>query len=266
MSPDEVFVTAVSIAVGPILWAVWLSRMARLETFRGRPSSVVAIAGAITACGLLIFIVLKEGASFDVAESPEYLFMYVMVGLAWVRVVQSLFPYLGLSPRDDVFERRNSAAAFSLVGAMIGVTLCYAGGNVGDGPGWWVVAFSAGLATAGWMISWAILGQLTPVNDAVAIDRDHAAGIRLGAYLVASGLILGRGVAGDWVSATGVLFDLTTALPAIVVILLLAIIVERLARPTAHRPHGSLFAFGFLPAALYLLVGVAALSWKGWPA
>jgi hypothetical protein len=75
MSPDEVFATAVSIAVGPILWAVWLSRMARLETFRGRPSSVVAIAGGITACGLLIFIVLKAVASFDVAESPEYLFM-----------------------------------------------------------------------------------------------------------------------------------------------------------------------------------------------
>jgi uncharacterized membrane protein YjfL (UPF0719 family) len=266
MSPDEVFVTAVAIALGPILWAVWLSRMARLETFRGRPTSVVAIAATLTACSLSIFVVLKAAASSDVVDSPGYLFMYVMVGLAWLRVVQSLFPYLGVSPRDDVFERRNSAASFSLAGAMIGVTLCYAGGNVGDGPGWWVVVFSAGLATAALMISWAILGQLTPVNDAVAIDRDHAAGIRLGAYLVASGLILGRGVAGDWVSATGALFDLTTVLPAVVVILLLAIIVERLARPTAHRPHGPVFAFGVLPAALYLLVGVAALSWKGWPA
>lgn len=266
MSPDEVFVSAVAIAVGPILWAAWLSRMAQLELFRGRPSSVAAVAGTLVACGVLIFIVLKAGASSDVVDSPEYLFMYVMVGLAWVRVVHGFFPYLGVSPRDDVFERRNSAALFSLVGAMTGVTLCYAGGNVGDGPGWWVVLFSAGLATAALMTSWAILGQLTPVNDAVVVDRDRAAGIRLGAYLVACGLILGRGVAGDWVSASGAFFDLTRALPAMVVILLLAIIIERLARPTAQRPHGPLFAFGVLPAALYLLVGVAAVSWLGWPA
>jgi uncharacterized membrane protein YjfL (UPF0719 family) len=266
MSPDEVFVTAVAIAVGPILWAVWLARMARLEMVRGRPGSVVAIAAALTACGLSIFVVLKAGASSDVVDSPEYLFMYVVVGLAWVRAVQSMFPYLGLSPRDDVFERRNKAAVLLLIGAMLGVTLCYAGGNVGDGPGWWVVIFSAGLATAALMISWAILGQLTPVNDAVVIDRDRAAGIRLGAYLVTCGLILGRGVAGDWISASGAILDLTRALPAIVVILLLAVFVERLARPTARRPYGPVFAFGVLPAALYLLVGVAAVSWKGWPA
>lgn len=31
MSPDEVFVTAVAIAVGPFLWAVWLRGLARPE-------------------------------------------------------------------------------------------------------------------------------------------------------------------------------------------------------------------------------------------
>jgi hypothetical protein len=54
--------------------------MARLEVVRGRPSRVIAIAGA---CGLLIFIVLKAGASSDVVHAPAYLLMYVMVGLAW---------------------------------------------------------------------------------------------------------------------------------------------------------------------------------------
>jgi hypothetical protein len=64
------------------------------------------------------------------------------------------------------------------------------------------------------------------------VDRDRAAGIRLGAWLVACGLILGRGVAGDWVSASGTVLDLMRALPGIVGILLLAVIVELLARPT----------------------------------
>jgi hypothetical protein len=72
MSPDEVFVTVVAIAVGPILWAVWLLRMARLEMFRARSSSIVAFGGALTGCGVLVFVVLKTVASSDVVNSPEY--------------------------------------------------------------------------------------------------------------------------------------------------------------------------------------------------
>jgi hypothetical protein len=265
MSPDEVFITVAAIVVGPILWAIWLAGMAQLEICRSRRSGVITIGSALIAGALLIFVVLKAGASADVVNAPGYLFMYVVIGLAWVRATQWLFPYMGLSPRDDVFERRNEAAVVPLIGAMTGVTLCYAGGNVGEGPGWWVVMFSAGLATAALMASWAVLGQLTLVHDSVTIDRDHAAGIRLGACLVSCGLILGRGVAGDWVSASDAVLDLTRALPALALILVLAVTIERLARPTARRPHGPLLAFGVLPAILYLFVGLSALWWKGWP-
>lgn len=93
MSPDEVFVTVVAIAVGPILWAMWLSRMAQLEMLRRRPSGVVAIGSALIACGLLIFVAVKAGGSSDVVDAPEYLFMYVMVGLAWVRPVMPFRRY-----------------------------------------------------------------------------------------------------------------------------------------------------------------------------
>ncbi len=247
------------------MWVVWLSQMAQLETGRRRARGVVVMIGALIACAMLIFIALKAGASPDVVDAPQYLFMYVVVGLAWVRGAQLVFPYLGLSPRDDVFERRNGAALLALIGGMIGVTLCYAGGNIGRGPGWWVVVFSAGVATAALLISWAMLGQLTPVNDAVTIDREPAAGIRLGAWLMACGLALGRGVTGDWVSASATVRDFATALPAVVVILLLAVVVERLARPRAQRPDGALFLFGVLPAALYLVIAVAALWRQGWP-
>lgn len=266
MSPDGVLVTGIAFILGPMLWVVWLWRMANVVTFPGRPGGVAAVGSAVLGCSLLIFIILKTGASSDVVDAPEYLFMYLMVGLAWMKIAEALFRYVGLNARDDVFERGNRAAVLALIGAMIGVTLCYGGGNVGDGPGWWVVLFSAGLATAGLMMSWAVLGQLSPVNDGVAIDRDSAAGIRLGAWLIACGLILGRGVAGDWVSVSSTLFDLATALPALVVILLLGVFVERLTKPTGQRPSGPLFMFGVLPASLYLFVGVAAVCWKGWPA
>ena len=48
----------------------------------------------------------------------------------------------------------NAAAAMATAGATIGVTLSYAGGNIGDGPGWWVVVFSAAIATAGLFACW----------------------------------------------------------------------------------------------------------------
>jgi hypothetical protein len=84
MFPDEVVVTVVAIAVGPVLWAMWLSRMARLEALRGRPGGVIAVGVTLIACALLIFTVLKAGASSEVVDAPEYLFMYVVVGLDWL--------------------------------------------------------------------------------------------------------------------------------------------------------------------------------------
>src|SRR4051812_13339427 len=90
---------------------------------------------------------------------------------------------------------------------------CHAGANIGNGPGWWVVIFSAALATGSLLVLWIALADLTPVADAVAIDRDPAAGIRLGGWLAASGLVLGRAVAGDWESAWQTVAEAAAALP-----------------------------------------------------
>src|SRR5688572_16441981 len=135
LSPDESFVTIVGVVIGPVLWAVWLFRLSRVQMLRRRPVGVNAIGLALAACAGLLFAVLKTSASFDVVDAPVYLFMYVVLGLAWLRAVELIFAFLGLSIRDDVVERSNRAAVPAVVGGMIAVTLCYAGGNIGDGPG-----------------------------------------------------------------------------------------------------------------------------------
>ena len=122
--------------------------MSRLLTVQRRRVGASPIAIALAACVVLVFGILKTGASYDVVDAPRYLFMYVVLGLAWSRVSEMAFAYVGLSARDDVIERGNSAAVPAVTGGLVAVTLCYAGGNIGDGPGWWVVVFSAGLATA----------------------------------------------------------------------------------------------------------------------
>src|SRR3989337_1582139 len=120
--------------------------------------------------------------------------MYLVLGLAWLRIAEWFFGFAGLSVRDDIVERRNGAAVPAVVGAMAGVTFCYAGANVGDGPGWGGVAFSAGLATGALFAAWLAFGVLGHGIDAVTIDRDTAAGVRLGAFLAACGFVLGRAV------------------------------------------------------------------------
>lgn len=265
MSADEVLVTVVATILGPVSWAVWLVRMSEVQTVRGGRTGVRPVAATLTACVLIVFAVLKAGGSDDVVSAPQYLFMYVVLGLAWGRAAELTFSYLGLSPRDDAIERGNGAAMAALAGALVAVTLCYAGGNVGNGPGWWVVVVSAALATGALIVMWGALAQLTSVVDAVTIDRDPAAGVRLGAYLVACGLILGRGVAGDWESLRATISDFQPVLPAAGLVLVLAIFVERIARPTPERPRAPLVTLGVLPAAVYLLIAIADLALKGWP-
>jgi hypothetical protein len=93
----------------------------------------------------------------------------------------------------------------------------------------------------------------------VTVDRDLAAGLRMAALLTALGLILGRSVAGDWLSVESTLRDFLQEgiLPA-VALTATAATIEFLAGPTKRRPFASLVGFGACPAALFLAL---ALAW-----
>lgn len=266
MSEDEIVVTLLALVVGPVWWTVTLIRLARLSPLRPGAAGVQALTVALSVCGIGILIVLKTLASFDVVNAPEYQFMYGVLGLAWLRVSERFFAFAGFSIRDDLVERRNTAAIPAMAGAFAGLACCYAGGNIGDGPGWWVVVFSGGLATAILFIAWLMLAQFSPVMDAVTIDRDPAAGIRLGAFLAGAGVLLGRAAAGDWYSVGDTLGDIGAVVPALAVMLVVAILAERVARPTPQRPRAPLFLHGIVPALLLGAIAVAAVSSMEWPA
>jgi hypothetical protein len=265
VSEDETFVTIVSVGLGPALWAIWLFKLWRLRLRTGGRTGLTAVSVTLAACALLIFVVLQTLASFDVVNAPPYLFMYVVLGLAWLRATITAFPFLGLSVRDDVVERDNLAATLAGAGALVAATLCYAGGNIGDGPGWWVVIFSAGLATGTWLLLWFVLAFFSPVADTVTIDRDPAAGLRLGTFLVSVGLVLGRAVAGDWVSSDATVNEFVYSLPPALLLLALALFIEYRARPTPERPLAPFVGLGMVPAALYLTLAVAAVARLGRP-
>jgi len=262
MSGDEVMVTLAALAGGAGGWTFWLYRVGSIGALKPGRSSLTAVVALLIALSGLLLAVLLTLAADDVRHAPQYVFMYFVLGLAWLHVTMQFYPMLGLHPRDDVFERGNRAAQLAWMGAMTGVALCYAGGNIGNGPGWWVVVFAAALATGALVAVWFVLGAWAGLADAVAIDRDRAAGLRLGGALTACGLIFGTAVAGDWVSAPATVADFVMrAWPAVLVVVI-ALVVERGVRPRPEQPRGPFVASGIAPALLYLAVA-AALAYRG---
>jgi uncharacterized membrane protein YjfL (UPF0719 family) len=263
VSPDEVFVIVVAALVWAATWFWWYRGLRQgPRIWLGSPPRRL-LALAPLASTILIFIVLVAWSSHDVRESPIYLFQYVALGAAWSGAAMPWLAWHGLSARDDVAERNNPAAAVALCGAILGVGLCYAGGNIGDGPGWWVVVFSAALATAAFFVLWRILDAASPRNDLITIHRDLACGLRHAGACVAAGLVLGRAVAGDWVSAGATLRDFAGDAWPVLDLAVVAVVVDRTLAPTIRKPLRSPLVHGALPAAAYVAMALLWLVYLG---
>ena len=262
MSSDETFVCVVALVVSLVVWGRWGWACAPSGAFGG------TLAGAGTwlwitpvVCAGILLLVLLTAAAEDVRYDPTYVFFYLVLGAAWLGAYKSILALAGLSARDDVLERGNEAAAVAISGALVGLTLCFAGGNVGDGPGWWVVVFSGLMATGAFYLIWCVAARLTGWADRITIDRDVSAGIRCGGYFVGTGLILGRAVAGDWESAVAAALDfLKLGWPALL-LAGAAVVLEKRLRPEAGRSLRGAGLRGWLPAILYVAIafGVVAL-------
>lgn len=263
MSCGEWMVLVLCVLAAGMAWGAWFWQAAyvapRCSRFEHRWPLLLTPA----VCAGILFAVLKKLSSLDVREDPVYLAFYMAVGAAWIGVAAWLLPYQGLSPRDDVIERANPGAAQAIGGTLLGLTLCFAGANIGDGPGWWVVFFSAFLSTVTLFLFWIFLDKATGLADTLTIDRDRAAGLRVAGLFIGAGLILGRAVAGDWESVTGTVVDFVKVGWPIGVLGLVAAGLEKQLRPTPERPAPPLATHGLAPFALYLGIAAFFMAWAG---
>lgn len=257
MSGDEVLVLIASLAVAVIFWLRWAFALFNVEAHPGSSGIRLLMVAAPAAAMAGLYHFLTTWASHDVVDSPTYIFFYLAMGAAWMAVGAKAYGVLGLPMRDDVCERGNPAAAWALAGGILGMGASFAGANVGDGPGWWCVAFAGGLASISLLIGWALLNALAGVNHSVTVDRDAASGIRLGAYLACAGFLLGRAAAGDWTSASQTVIEFRSGWP-VLPLTAVALIMEWISRPSKERPVGSVLVHGVIPALIY-----AALAWAG---
>lgn len=265
MSEDEFFAAVVSFVAAVGLWGMWARASVSVVNWSPSPPQrwPMLVALPVT-CAAGIFLVLRTIASHDVVSDPKYILMYLLMGMAWVAVGLRLTPALGVSFRHDVLERGNRAAMWTLGGAGLGLAACFAGANVGDGPGWWVVVIAALLSTGGLLVTWMLVEIVTRVSEAIVIERDVPSGVRFGGLLLGVGLITGRGAAGDWHSLADTVRDFVIVAWPALVLAAGAIPVEWMCRPRGHWRQTSLLMHGLIPAALYIglsvfyVVGMAA--------
>ena len=215
--PDlEIFAFIASVFLTLKGWWTWYGDIASVNRLRTPVSKRLVLLTAPLVCLVLILIALTKPAATTVRSDALYISFYLLVGAGWLGGLTLIFPFLGISARDDVLERGNRAASWAVTGALTGASCSFAGANVGNGPGVEADLFSALLSSALFIGLWLGMDLLTSVSDAITVDRDECAGIRLGGLLLGIGLLSGWSVAGDWLSASATLKDFgASAWPAI---------------------------------------------------
>lgn len=169
---------------------------------------VVLALAPLLAMGLLLGVLRYRADPVNVAGHFDYEILFMVGGAALLGLAGFILPSIGISPREDAIHRGSVSAVIVVVGTMFGSILAYAGGNVGWGPTIWTTLVPAGLAAGILFLLTGLLLMVGSSLDAVTIDRDPAAGLRVAAFEVAAGAILGRAVAGDWEGWSGMFNDL----------------------------------------------------------
>jgi hypothetical protein len=226
------------------------------------------LAGALLSLGLIATALWFWGAKEVRGDLGETAFL-TFVGALWLLVAHALFPWLGLSIRDDALERKNGGALVALVCGLLSTAVTFAAGNLGEGPSYWENIFSAGLATGGLFTLWFVFELGGHVSISIAEERDLAAGVRFGGLLLAWGLILGRAATGNWHSCAQTTHAFLRDGWGAPILLLIALVVELWLRPSRNRPFPSWLGCGLIPALLYLAAAAGWVwhlgRWEGMP-
>lgn len=240
--------------------AFWKASFFPSKSLHLHRTETLLCCGVMVACACGVLVVLHGWSAFDVRGDPGELAFYLVSSLAAILASQALFAFLGVSLRDDVIERRNRGALFAFAGLTLGASCCIAGSNVGNGPGAGAVLLCAVVSLGTVLLLWSLLACLADAAEAITVERDAGAGLRVGGFLAGCGVVSGAAVAGDWVSFGATLRDFVHfAWPLFAVSILVTLSERQLnRRPLAQRLSTQVSAS--LAAAMALL-GVAYAVW-----
>lgn len=204
----EIIIFFISIGMTCYFLFKWYNRLANVFKPKKKKLNNLILGFLPLVCFLIIYITLKNYASFDVVDSAFYIIFYLFLGFVWIFIgIKLLFYYFDMSIIDDVLNNGNKAALFTISGGVIGLTLIYSGANIGDGPGFWCVIVAGGIGFLIWIALIKLLNRFTKILERIFISRDIACGIRFGSFLIATGIILARASGGDWVDFNTTIID-----------------------------------------------------------
>jgi len=272
LSPGELFALIGSAAATILAWGVLMVRGAALDrrlwsTPEGklRPGGAYGCLATIfgwAAVGAIVAYVILFFAASDVRPSAMYVFLYVLMGFGVTGINTVALRIFGWRI-SDMFERRNNAAHTLFYTATIASALAFAGANIGDGPGFYVVLFCTGLSHVTlWSIA-VVHAALNRTAYRILVDHDRGIAFRFGCMLVAIGAILGRGVAGDWPGYAATTVDFMTIVWPVILYL---VVDTMIAKFTLTREiDGGLWA-DRVTGVVYVLIAGAYLMRLGMPA
>jgi uncharacterized membrane protein YjfL (UPF0719 family) len=258
-SDDESFFFVVALIATVIGAARWYWRILRVSPWV-LPSSHRALLAIAPLLGLFcVGVTLVSWSDPQVRGHLDYELLFLLGAATWMGIAAASFGWIGLSVRDDAIQRANLASNIVTCGALVGVALAYAGSNIGAGPTIWTTLVPAFAATLSLLVVWFIFSLTSGAHEAIAVDRDVASGIRLAGLLIAVGLIFGGAMAGDFVSWSATFSDFIAHVWPAMLLAIIAIVIQRIARPTPQRPVPSPVLFGVLPAVGFLIAAALCL-------
>jgi len=261
---DEVFLLFGSGVVCLFGLGHWLFGLRPVSKLGSHPLYRAPFYFAVLAGFLFLGFVLQRWVDPQIWETSGYGLLVLLMGGACLTIAIKLLPWLGISLRDDAFERRNLAAVLALSGMALGVLITYSAANIGTGPSFWNNVFSSLLATGALLATWVLMATAGGAAASIVEDRDTASGLRVGLFLVAQGFILGRAIAGNWTSASATTLDFVRDGWPALLLCAAAIFIERLLRPSLSNPRPSVAVSGFTPGLIYLLTACAWCAHLGW--
>jgi hypothetical protein len=253
MSPGYVFLGILFAQAGAAIAVLWYARLLSVKRWPGGLENRSFVAGVPLFCALLMLVVLRNWADHEVRESGWYQAAFLIAWAAMIILAHLVSRLLGLDCLELGLAGRNRAVVWAWAGLLLGTTLAVAGANIGEGPTEATTLGPMIMAVISLLILWIFFAVATRSTLSVTVERDVASGARLAGLLVAWGLILGRSVAGDWVSTGATMQDFwQQGLRPAILLLCLAIPIELWERPRRRRPFPPIKGAGVVPACLFL--------------
>ena len=265
-SEDE-WIFLIAACVGALVGAWrWYLTLMRISSLNANAKSQALLVLAPLASLVILMLVLQTLADpVYVAGHLDYTLLFVAGGALWIFAASEAFPLMGVSALDDAMRRHNPAAAVAVSGGVLGVMLAYAGSNIGNGPTIWTTLLPALVATGVLLALWFILELVGGEFEAITVDRDVAAGVRLAAFLVCAGAILGRAMAGDWFDWNSTFSEFVVLGWPAALLMPAMIIMNRRYAPTPETPHPDSAKCGITPALVLIVLTTAYLVYVGMP-